>query len=121
MPIYCYTTKDGETREEQFRMGKAPTTVRFPDGRVGRRDLVAEHRGFRHTPGNWPQVSYSLSVKPWQREEATKKLTALGVPTEFNAQGLPVFRSKGHRNAHLRARGAADMDACYGDATPSQG
>ena len=118
---YCYTNKAGKTREETFLMGKAPKSIRFPDGTRAHRDIVAEHSGFQNTPGTWPQASYSLAVNSGQREEAIKKLAALGCPTDYNKRGQPVFRSNGHKNAWMNAVGAGDADAGYGQRAPSKG
>jgi hypothetical protein len=62
-----------------------------------------------------PIASVALAVHPRQipaaREDALKK----GVPTDFTPDGSPIFRTRQHRNAYLKAYGKFDRNAGYGD------
>lgn len=115
MPTYCFTTKEGETVERWFPMGKAPEYVRLEDGRRARRDILAEHGEFRPTCGNWPILSDALGVHPSQVAEATAQAHSVGVPTEFRPDGRAVLRSPEHRKRFAEALGFYDLNGGYGD------
>jgi hypothetical protein len=113
MPQYCFRRgEDVVTRS--FPIGRAPRAIRV-QGRRYTRDLVAEHRDFRDCPGASVVVSDALGVLPSQVREFQEWYGRRGVKTEFNAQGQMVFRSRGNRNAVLKATGWRDNDAGYGD------
>jgi hypothetical protein len=42
-----------------------------------------------------------------------------GVPTEFDADGCPIFTGPRHRNKYLRSVGMFDRSAGYGDPAPN--
>lgn len=52
-----------------------------------------------------PVVSDALAVHPDQVEEASEHAKKLGVPTEFQADGRPIFRSSKHFRSYARAHG----------------
>ena len=118
MPLYCFTNDDGETITRTFRMNAIPKVVR-EDGVIYRRDLLAEHGGTVHKPGNWPLESEALAVHPDEVVEAAADASKRGVPTDFNrATGAPVFTSASHRRAYCRAYGFFDKNAGFSDPTP---
>ena len=69
----------------------------------------------------WPMTSIAAGVSAEQRQEAIDTSIAMGVPTDFNADGDAVFRSPGHKREYLRARGLYDRNAGYGDTPPQNG
>lgn len=118
MPFYSYTTKDGQTFTERYAMGEAPAKVRLPDGQLGHRDVAADHRGFRNTPGNWPMECTFGGVNPSQRKEAEAKLRAEGVPTHYTEGGSPIITGRKHYKKWCRATGHFVRNAGYSDAEP---
>lgn len=63
-----------------------------------------------------PLLSDALAVHPEQIAEAEASAKAKGVPTEFEPEyGRPVFTSRSHRRAYLRAYGMHDNQGGYGD------
>lgn len=114
MPVYCYSTEAGDTVELFYPMGEAPRTIRR-DGATFYRDIVAEHSGFRSTPGNWPLRSDAAGVHPSQVRDAENQAKALGVPTRFDREGSAIFESQQHRKAYCEAVGLYDKDGGYGD------
>ena len=88
--------------------------VIFDDGRVGYRDVVADHRRHQQTAGNWPMVSEAMGVHPDDNMKATKEMTRLGIPTEHR-DGCPVFTSPTHRKAYCEALGFYDRNGGYSD------
>lgn len=121
MPIYCYRVPGGEIREivmsvaEMMRREKGGR-LRFDDGTVGERDIEAEHRGFLHDAGTWPQYSDAAGVHPDQIAEATEHAAACGVPTDFKEDGRAIFTSRAHRRKYCEVHGLYDRDAGYSDA-----
>lgn len=69
-----------------------------------------------HQPGCWPMPgSEALAVHPEQVAEATEDARKKVVPTEFDRQGRPILRDRGHRRDYLRAYSMRDRDGGYGD------
>lgn len=68
-------------------------------------------------PAGWPLVSEALAVHPDQVAEAVAEARKRGVPTEYTADGNPVFTDRGHRAAFGRAFGVVDRAGGYGDHT----
>lgn len=64
---------------------------------------------------NRPMHSDALAVHPKQRAEAISDAEKKGVPTDFDKEGRPIFPSRQHRNAYMRAYGYFDRDGGYGD------
>ena len=84
-----------------------------------RRDLVAEHKGFKTTAGNWPMESDAAGLNPDQIPEAMAADRDLGVPTNYNPEtGAAIFTSREHTAKYCKAHGLYDRNAGYGDATP---
>jgi hypothetical protein len=113
MPIYCYTTKDGQTVERFFPMGQAPEKIRV-GRRVARRDFAAEGKG-GFLPANWPMCSDAAGINPDQAVEAHAHSVKIGIPTEFNSEGQAVFTSPHHRKRYCEAIGLYDRNGGYND------
>lgn len=114
MPTYCYTTIHGETFEEAHPMGKAPKHIRLADNRIAFRDLHAEHP-IQHHADLYPKASSSCGVAKNQIKEAEAHSRKVGVPTHYNERGDPVFTSRSHQNAFLKATGRRNNDPGWGD------
>src|SRR5690606_12804821 len=115
MPFFCYThERSGETIEKLFPCGQAPAQIR-ENGKTYRRDLAAEHRGFRDTPGNWPRYSRAMGVGRTQIEQATKFYASRGVPVEFNRRGDIKIYDRAHERRVMEAGGFCHWNAGYGD------
>lgn len=90
--------------------------------KVSREVWLKGARGFRggvaatQIAANWPMHSDALAVHPDQVQEATESARKRGVPTEYNAEGLPKLESRGHRRRLMKAYGYNDNDGGYGDA-----
>jgi hypothetical protein len=109
MPTYCYTNEaTGHTIERFFGMHEdkpKEIVVADCDG-VYRRDYSAETKALQteSCPG-WPMAPCTASgVQPYQAQELRDHLKKSGVPTEVTSQGDPIYRSKAHRTAALKAR-----------------
>ena len=64
-----------------------------------------------------PLASDALAVHPKKVKEAREDAIKKGVPTDFLADGRPVFRTRQHRASYLKAYGFFDRNAGYGDPT----
>jgi hypothetical protein len=71
--------------------------VAFPD-----REVSADF-GVGSLHSGWPIKSEGAAVHPKQREEAIASAKAKGVPTYFDRAGRPVFTSRAHQLAYLKA------------------
>lgn len=110
MPLYCYSTNDGETVDRFFHMGDAPETVRLDDGRVASRDRRAERIGTPARKG-WPLECEASGVHPDQAGELRKFLADRGCPTDVSKEGNPIYRDAGHRRRALALRGFHDRNS----------
>lgn len=90
---------------ENQEVTKAIFDLAFPDLPLGGEALSA-------TPAN---ISESLAVHPKQVQEAVADAKAKGVPTEFLPDGRPVFTSRAHQKAYLKAYNFRNNDGSYGD------
>ncbi len=117
MPVYCFTSDDGVTIEEVFSIHEERPASIERGGVVYRRDVVAEQRGYRATPGNWPQLGTALEVNAEDSVLMMKKCDACGVPTEYR-NGQPVYRDKTHKRQHLALMGFHDRNAGYSERAP---
>lgn len=116
MPQYVYTNEEnGESVQRVYPMTRIPRTIRVK-GLVYHRDIAAEHGGFKNTPGNWPQKSWSVGVHPSQIKEAYAESVRNGVPTDFAPNGDRIFRDRKHRADWCKANNTFDRSAGYGDA-----
>lgn len=102
-----YRINGREVTVEEFR--------RHAAAKVKKRGNQGSAPGTRSTSG-WPIESDAAGVHPDQVPEAMAHAASKGVPTEFNTKtGNPIFRSRKHRNAFLKAHDMRDRDAGYGD------
>jgi len=120
MPLYCFTTEDGETVERMFSCDEVPERVQ-----VGRkaayRDRGSEHvRGFvvgskapvKRGHGRWPmEPCIASGVQPSQAGELCDYLKERGVPTEISKDGDPIYTSAAHRRKALKVRGIHDRNS----------
>lgn len=108
MPLYCFTSEEGETIEEFFPMGKIPKFVQkfVPDLRKYFRDLAAEWRGgpVSGNKGEWPIVCYASGVHADQAQELRDHFKKHGCPTEVTSDGDPVYRDSKHQKKALACR-----------------
>lgn len=120
MPLYCYTTADGETVERVFPRDSVPEKVRV-GRRTARRDMGREHvcgfvKGSR-TPvkqghSKWPmEPCYASGVNANQAQELRDYLKSRGVETEVTKDGDPIYTSAAHRKRALKARGMHDRNS----------
>lgn len=120
MLTYCYICDSTNHRlERQFEPGTAPVLL-HENGVIYHRDLQAEQcSGKRSRSGNiWrskPIYSRSVAVHPRQIPRAVEYCKQMGVPTEFDPMGHPIFTSRAHRRKHCQARGWVDYDGGYSD------
>lgn len=113
MPVYVYATKDGETVERFYSLGKAPDVVRI-GGKPAVRNITATHQQDRHTSGaRWPILSEAAGVHPAQVKEAAELDRQMGIPTNYTPDGRVEFRNHGHQKAWLKAHKGYNKDA-YG-------
>lgn len=122
MPLYCFTTKDGQTVERMFPMGECPEKVRV-GGKVAKRDYQAESKGGM-LPANWPMVSdMAFGYAPEQMAEVLKHDKESGLHgTEYkkvDGEYSPVFTNPHHRTRYCRAHGMFDRNAGYHDPMPN--
>lgn len=81
--------------------------------------LPRNHPNWRNASGTWPMASDTFGCSDIEAVKIDQKLLAeKGVKTEYDAEYRPIFTSRAHKKAHLRALGYADPDAGYGDAEP---
>jgi len=115
MPVYCYTTKDGQTVERFYPAAKVRKTIRV-NGKTAHRDIAAEHGSFKNTPGNWPMKSDACGVSPKQIPEAMETDRRLGVPANYDSKtGQIIWDSPGHRKKWCEAHEYYDRNGGYGD------
>ena len=120
MPVYCYRDRRGKLYEipmsvkEMLRKQRKDGTIRWK-GKVLKRDMVAEMKGFKNSPGAWPLYSDAAGVAPDQVKEAYEHSVRIGIPTEFTPDGRAIFRSRRHRKEYCEAIGLYDRNGGYGD------
>ena len=110
MPNYCFTTEDGLTVERVFQMGRAPSEVTLPNGRVATRDFRAEHPQ-RRAGGGWPFECFASGVNAAQAPELRKFFAETRFDCDVTADGDPVYRNPKHRKEALKLRGMFDRDS----------
>ena len=69
MPVYCYTTDDGETVEKYFPMMEVQAHVILDDGRMALRDYGAEHKPKRSLESRFPYECVISGVNASQAQE----------------------------------------------------
>lgn len=118
MPLYmfrCSKCDDVTQKVMPVSQSGKPSIRCGTCGDVAFRDIVSEHRGVAHHPGNWPLLSDAAGVHPAQVGEATAEATKVGVPTNFTEDGRAIFTSAGHRKKFCEAHGLFDRNAGYSD------
>lgn len=118
--IYCFICDNcGHTAERQMPASKSKKRIACEQcQKYMRRDLIAEHGGFRDTTACWPMESDAAGVHPAQVAEAMEHDRRNGVPTDYTKDGNPIFTSREHRNRYCQANGLYDRNAGYGDRSP---
>ena len=107
MPLYCYSSEEGEIIERVYPMGKAPATVYQGNFR---RDFQAEQVG-RPARAGWPLTCFASGVNANQAQELRDHFKEAGVPTEVTVNGDPVYTSHAHRKRALACRGIHDSNS----------
>lgn len=99
--------------------GKTVTREEFLQGPNRLKECLRKRRApGGNSPSCWPQHSDTLAVHPEQIAEYREYDAARGVPTNYDAQGRPIFESRGHRKRYYAAHNAFDGSAGYGDQAP---
>jgi len=122
MPIYCFTTNDGETVERHYSFHHTIPEVIRVHGKTARRDRQAEGvpRGVvkgSKTPvkqghGKWPmEPCFASGVNANQAQELRDYLAKRGCPTEVTKDGDPIYTSAEHRRKALKLRGMHDKNS----------
>lgn len=94
-------------------------TIYVYDKNKGGLTEVAKMPAKRNAAGTWPRASDSLGCSSLQQvRDEQSELAKRGVKTEYDDEFRPIFRSRAHRKAHMRALEYYDPDAGYGDAEP---
>ena len=123
MPLYCFTSTEGETIEEFFPMEKVPKFVKriatensdtIPV--VFTRDHAAEWKDgpVSGNKGEWPIVCYASGVHADQAQELRDHFKEHGCQTDVTSDGDPVYRDHQHRKRALKCRGLHDR-ASFGN------
>lgn len=124
MPTYCYRDPKGNIHEVTMSVAeKEACEVTIDDkqyytlesGVTCERDMIAEHMGFRNTPGTYPYYSDAMGVHPDQIPECRDYLSKRGVNAQFHPDGRVLVESKGQRKAMAEARGFYDRNGGYSD------
>lgn len=78
------------------------------------RDIAADHIGFKKADTGWPQHSIAAAVLPSQVGEAASLDRKLGVPTNYDRNGSPIFENKAHRAKWMKAHKWVDRNSYTG-------
>lgn len=116
MPTYCFRNGN-KVIEEVHSMENIPEKIER-NGKIYKRDFKAEFMAqYTQNPAAWPIKSRALAVHPSQRQEYIDFAKDHGVPTDFDKEGHPEFRTRKHRKEYCELVGAIDLDGGYGDPT----
>lgn len=121
MPVYSYRKNNGELIELQMSIDEKSFreqngVIELEDGETAMRDILSDHKGVKHCPGNWPMHSYAMGVGVDQVDEAQDHSRMIGIPTEFDRQtGDAIFTSAAHRKRYCEASGFVDKNAGFCD------
>lgn len=123
MPVYCYTTRDGQTVEKHYPMGEAPEKVRV-GGKVARRDYVAEGRRGGMMSANWPMVpDMSFGFYDSQMDEVRDNDKKHGLSstkyTKVDGAYVPVIENPHHYKRYCESQGMFHRNAGFNDALPN--
>lgn len=122
MPLYCYTTEDGETVDRAYSFHHViPKSVKVR-GKVALRDRQAEGvpRGVvkgsktpvRQGHGKWPMAPcFASGVNACQAQELRDHYKKHGVDVEVTKDGDPIYTSAAQRRKALKVRGMHDNDS----------
>jgi hypothetical protein len=110
MPIYCFSTNEGETVERFFRMGEAPQSIRLDSGQVATRDYRAERIGMPARKG-WPIECFASGVHANQAGELREFFRRHGESIHVTSDGNPVYTSPAQRKRALKLRGMCDRSS----------
>jgi len=89
-------------------------------------DSFVMHRDYQTDFGKqlfgdiWPFASYAAGASPSEVPELRKVDAEHGVPTDYSADGDPIFRSAKHRKKYCEAHRLFDRNAGYGDPVPAR-
>jgi hypothetical protein len=128
MPIYHFTSDDGETIERVCSMKDIPDGVE-QDGKWYKRDAmrtICTHRYQVHDGnGRYYRTrmieSDALSVHPDQIPEAMEDAQRRRVKVQFDAEGTAKFSSRKQMKEYAEAYGFFDRNGGYGDARKGVG
>ena len=110
--LYTYETKNRRKHHRWFEVGTQPASIKVGRGIAV---LACLANAARQTVDPWPLHSEAMGVHPSQADEAAAYSREIGVPTEFDGDGRPIFTSRGHRKRYAEAHGYFDADGGYGD------
>ena len=117
MPMYCFTSSDGEFVHKFFSVAGRPKTV-TEGGKLFVRNVICEHSKMSSV-NPWPQKSCALGVGLDQIESAERASFEAGVPLTFDRKtGDAEIRDNQHRNRVLESLEMHDGDACYSQRVP---
>ena len=115
MPVYCFTTKDGETVEQFFHLHQRPDFVELPDGRKALYDLAETlNPSTRRSHHNgYPFESDALGINPDQMSEQVAADNGNGLHgTKYNpVTGACVVESREHHQKLKRANRLHDRNS----------
>lgn len=109
--IYHYQAADGRMATHEQPMDHPtppPAEIVLEDGTVARRVFGARPAA---SPSGWPLVCYASGVHPEQAQALRDEFKRVGVPTEVNKNGDPIYTSPEHRRKALKARGMFDRSS----------
>jgi hypothetical protein len=116
--IFVYEATDGQIVEvslsdKERRRREKKGRIKLDDGRTAKRRLDLEHGGMQASTDHWrrEQDNWAIAVTPEQIPEAKATAASLGVPTEYNRDGSPQFKSNKHRREFLNKMGFVDRSA----------
>lgn len=120
MPIYCFTTQNGETIERAFPMGAVPAKIQYHD-MLAYRDRRAEGIvGFvkgSKTPVKQGYAKYPMEpciasgVHASQAQELRDFHKRHGLDIEVTNDGDPIYKSAAQRRKALKSRGMYDRNS----------
>jgi hypothetical protein len=113
VPFYSYSRGE-EVIERFYDMGKQPEFIKRR-GRKYFRDIAADHRHFRNTPGNYPYWSDALAVPPDDIQRTTELYRKKGISATFNREGQLLIEGPRQRKRLAEARGFYDRNGGYSD------
>ena len=125
MAKYLYRNDDDDLVEVEKTLDEILENPFYAskDGKDLQRDVQAEldrdgkndvHKPRKGIP-KWPIYSDAAGINPNQAKQAHDHLAMHGVKTDYTSTGEAIFRSRGHRKAHLKAMGLIDRSGGYGD------